>query len=398
MPNPGDRSPDGRSVWNGTSWVASGRFRGQSSAEAGMAPGQRWDGSKWVTEAEWNALPPTSPMPSANPLVPGNNSSGQGSQTPGQVAGAVIPGAPFADDDQGSIGAKVLQAVTALGRAPTDDEALDIWRRAGLDPGQAATVHQFVKNWQAANSRGIGEGEVNDVIGQVKAGQRPDATRWRTPSANPPGAESLPGATAAPSNSTDTGEGSTQYTGNQFLEGNNRAALENLIREKGFGALAQRLVTNFEDRSGARFADSIRPLLGQRLQGLGDLFRLEAANGNTLDEPGSVGDYAAKQLGAGTKYDVSGQGTGKALLTGALDRAIAAGGVGQGLFAPNQTNAQRDALKAAMRLDVAPSLANTTDDLVDEVLRRYQALTPGDAAAQSKTGSLIEFARGLGLV
>jgi hypothetical protein len=388
-----------------------GAFVGQSSAEAGQGSGYHWTGTRWVTTAEWATMPPGATAPSGNPSQPGNNSSGAGSQTPTQVAGAVIPGVLFADDAAGSIGAKVLAAVAALGRAPTDDEALAIWRQAGLDAGQAATVHQFVKNWQMVNGA-IDEGRINDLLGQVRAGQRPDATKWRVPSTNPPGSENLPGApggTTAPPAGTGTpatadgGAAVPDYdAANPFLAGQNRAALDNLIREKGFGGLATRLIGNYEDRSGARFAESIRPLLGSRIQGLQGLLNLRSGAGEQIDEPGSAGDYAAKQMGGGTVYDVSGQGTGRGLLQRALDHAQAEAAAGRqqtGLFAPGTQarSLQQNALTSALGLDIAPSMVGTVDDVVREVMNRFNTLVPGDAAAQSRTGSALEFAKSLGL-
>ena len=145
----------------------------------------------------------------------------------------------------------------------------------------------------------------------------------------------------------------------------------------------------------------MRPFFGQKAAGLQGLLNLETASGKSIDEVGSLGDFLGGQLTRGGASPWNTTGGGKDLARAALAKAQeekAAGKQLTGLFGPGGDALQRDALTAALRKDIAPSLYSTVDDVVAELNRRFQTQLPGDPNAQTKTGSIFELAKQLGII
>jgi hypothetical protein len=73
----------------------------------------------------------------------------------------------------------------------TDADAIAIWKQAAaatgvtLSDAQAMAAHQAAKNAQITAGGTLAEGQLNDLLGQVQAGQPPDPTKWRQPITGP---------------------------------------------------------------------------------------------------------------------------------------------------------------------------------------------------------------------
>jgi hypothetical protein len=74
-----------------------------------------------------------------------------------------------------------VQQFVSSGRQMTDADAIAIWKSIGLNDQQAAIAHQAAKNAQLSAGGTLTEGQLNDLLGQVQAGQTPDPTKWRQP-------------------------------------------------------------------------------------------------------------------------------------------------------------------------------------------------------------------------
>lgn len=373
MPAPGQRSPDGLSIWNGTDW------------ETGTATGQ--------------------PVLRADPSV-------------SAVASASI--LPLTDDPGHSIGAQIMEAVQARAASglPFDEAwSTGLWQRAGLTPEQAKLVHNYVRTWQQTSGKAAGESDLNEVLGQVKAGQVPDASKWSStirgagaaPVPTPaPGTPAAPAAPAAPGPATPGNIApGMDRSANHFIGADSTSHLNDLIlNNKGdFGVLAQRLLKNQEDYQGGRFNEPIRGTFERKGQNLEGLLGLEAArNAAFTDQGGAVADTFQAGLGAGSQYDAPAAGYGKKLLNDTLDYAKAHkatlgadNAAAAGLFSKGGISQQLAGLRSALGIDTAATLSGANDARVDEEYKNYLGLHAGDPAASSDFGSFLEYAKTRGL-
>jgi hypothetical protein len=111
-----------------------------------------------------------------------NNPAQQAAQQP-----AAGPG--FTDQPNHSIGAQIIEAgqQRASSGQPFDQSwAEGVWRQAGLTPEQASQANAFAHQWSAQNGgQSMNEGQLNGLLGTIKAGQAPNAGMFKPPAPQP---------------------------------------------------------------------------------------------------------------------------------------------------------------------------------------------------------------------
>lgn len=154
-------------------------------------------------------LPPitTTPGTVPNPIPGGTTPPGgaaPGGTTPptGTPPGGTVPPGgttppvqqPPAAGGGSSLGARVLaetQKLIAAGQPVDDSHAVAIWQQQAqalgfnITPQQAAALHQASKDYYGAYQAPLNEGQLNDLFGQINAGQTADPTKWRQPPPSP---------------------------------------------------------------------------------------------------------------------------------------------------------------------------------------------------------------------
>lgn len=380
IPYIGQSSPSGNEVWNGANWVVAP----QVNAGYGLGVDRPGGSNQSANEQIKGSYNPAQYTPSDTRFAPGGSNPASPNYVPPLGQGPKASGTPVLTQplpagaggtSGGMTGQQVLDAIQqriASGQPIDQAWAISLWKQAGLNDQQAASMHQIGANFQNRNGRPLNAQEIDGFLGQFRQGLSP----------------SLDAGSIGPAS------GPTQSS-NGFLNGLSLADLADTVRrDKGdMSNVAQVMIGNREGTGGARFNSANRDMMAQAADDMKGLFALDSIRDpSVIDTASRLGDYYNQRTAGGTtQYDTNQIGR----LRGALDSLNNGSTNATTQAFLSDPTAQTLAARTGLQRSVNPLLATAVGQRVNEEAAKYNTV---NASRPPDKGGFLQFLKNGGFI